>query len=279
MTDANPTNQLAITKSSTSPQDSSPAFLWKLWIYTNYDCNLKCSYCVAKSGPNAPRRALGMENVKRLVDEAVELGFEHIFFTGGEPFLLNEIYEMLAYSSSRIKTTVLTNAMLLRGTRLEKLCAIANDNLIVQVSLDGGRPEDHDAYRGPGTWAKTVEGIKLLQAAGFRVRLGTTETPVNSAHLDKLCEFHRSIGIPDEDHFIRPLAKRGYSREGLELGMGNLVPEITVNLDGVFWHPLSTDADMQVNKKIFPLAASVERIKEQLQAMALTGNVPLMTFT
>jgi len=279
MTDANPTNHLAITESSASPQDSLPAMLWKLWIYTNYDCNLKCSYCVAKSGPNAPRRALGMENVKRLVNEAVELGFDQIFFTGGEPFLLNEIYEMLAYSSSRIKTTVLTNAMLLRGTRLEKLCAVANDNLIVQASLDGGRPEDHDAYRGPGTWEKTVEGIKLLQAAGFRVRLGTTETPANSPHLDKLCEFHRSIGILDEDHFIRPLAKRGYSREGLELGMGNLVPEITVNLDGVFWHPLSTDADMQVNKKIFPLATSVERINEQLEAIALTGSAPLMTFT
>jgi sulfatase maturation enzyme AslB (radical SAM superfamily) len=279
MTVANPTDPLTTAESTSRPQASPPAFLWKLWIYTNYDCNLKCSYCVAKSGPNAPRRALGMENVRRLVDEAVELGFEHIFFTGGEPFLLNEIYEMLAYSSARIKTTVLTNAMLLRGVRLEKLCDVANDNLIVQVSLDGGRPEDHDAYRGPGTWEKTVEGIKLLQAAGFRVRLGTTETPVNSAHLDKLCEFHRSIWILDEDHFIRPLAKRGYSREGLELGMGNLVPEITVNLDGVFWHPLSTDADMQVNKKIFPLADSVQRIKAQLEAIALTGNVPLMTFT
>lgn len=279
MTDANLTDPLTALESSISPQASPPAFLWKLWIYTNYDCNLKCSYCVAKSGPNAPRRALGMENVRHLVDEAVELGFEHIFFTGGEPFLLNEIYEMLEYSSARIRTTVLTNAMLLRGVRLERLCSVANENLIVQVSLDGGRPEDHDAYRGPGTWEKTVEGIKLLQAAGFRVRLGTTETPVNSSHLDKLCEFHRSIGILDEDHFIRPLAKRGYSREGLELGMGNLMPEITVNLDGVFWHPLSTDADMQVNKKIFPLAASVERIKEQLQAIVLTGKVPLMTFT
>ena len=275
MTAANRNETLPTFESSSGP----PAFLWKLWIYTNYDCNLKCSYCVAKSGPNVPRRALGMINVKRLVDQAVELGFEHIFFTGGEPFLLNEIYEMLAYSSARIKTTVLTNAMLLRGTRLEKLCAIANENLIVQVSLDGGRPEDHDAYRGPGTWEKTVEGIKLLQAAGFRVRLGTTETPVNSPHLNKLCEFHRSIGVSDEDHFIRPLAKRGYSREGLELGMGNLVPEITVNLDGVFWHPLSTDTDMQVNKKIFPLATSVERIKEQLAAITLTGNAPLMTFT
>jgi len=59
--------------------DLQPTFLWKLWIYTNYDCNLKCSYCVAKSGPNVPRRALGLDNVKRLVDEAIELGFEHVF--------------------------------------------------------------------------------------------------------------------------------------------------------------------------------------------------------
>lgn len=260
-------------------QETPSAFLWKLWVYTNYDCNLKCSYCVAKSGPGVPRRALGIENVKRLVDEAVELGFEDIFFTGGEPFLLKEIYEMLEYSSTRVRTTVLTNAMLLRGIRLEKLCAIANDNMIIQVSLDGGRPEDHDAYRGPGTWKKTVEGIKLLQASGFRVRLGTTETPVNSAHLDKLCEFHRSIGIPDEDHFVRPLAKRGFSREGLELGMSNLVPEITVNVEGVFWHPLSADADMLVSNKIFPLADSVARINEQLETIAQTGIAPLMTFT
>lgn len=255
-----------------------PSFPWKLWLYTNYDCNLKCSYCVAKSSPNAPRRALGLANVKRLVDEAVELGFQEVFFTGGEPFILNDIYDMLAYASARVKTTVLTNAMLLRGTRLDKLCAIANDSLIVQVSLDGGEPEHHDAYRGAGTWAKTVEGIKQLQERGFRVRLSTTETPANTAYLEKVCEFHRSLGIPDEDHFIRPLAKRGYSKEGLELGMDNLVPEITVNLDGVFWHPLSTDADMQVSKRIFPLATAVERVKQQLEAIAQTGAVPLMTF-
>jgi len=254
------------------------AFQWKLWLYTNYDCNLRCSYCVAKSSPNAPRRALGLANVQRLVNEAVELGFSDIFFTGGEPFILNEIYDMLTYSSTRVKTTVLTNAMLLRGPRLDKLCAIANDNLMVQVSLDGGQPEHHDAYRGKGSWAKTVEGIKLLQERGFRVRLSTTETPANSTHLEQVCEFHRSLGIPDEDHFLRPLAKRGYSREGLELAMSNLIPEVTVNLDGIFWHPLSTDSDMQVSKKLFPLAASVERIQQQLEVMA-QGGAPLMTFT
>jgi MoaA/NifB/PqqE/SkfB family radical SAM enzyme len=277
-----------LTGPATEPaaDDTPAAQQWKLWIYTNYDCNLRCSYCVAKSGPNVPRRAIGLANVRRLVDEAVSLNFDHVFFTGGEPFLLNDIYDMLAYASARVQTTVLTNAMLLgqrlpgsEQTRLDRLKSIANDRLIVQVSLDGGRPEDHDAYRGPGTWAKTVEGLKQLQGAGFRVRLGTTETPVNTAHLSVLCEFHRSLGIPDEDHFVRPLARRGYSREGLELGMHNLVPELTVNVDGIYWHPLSTDADMQVSRQIFPLVAAVERVQGQLDTLARTGTLPLMTFT
>jgi hypothetical protein len=61
--------------------------------------------------------------------------------------------------------------------------------------------------------------------------------------------------------------------------MANLVPELTVNLDGVFGHSLSTDADLQVSKKIFPLATAFERVKSQLELMARTGSVPLMTFT
>jgi MoaA/NifB/PqqE/SkfB family radical SAM enzyme len=252
---------------------------WKLWIYTNYDCNLRCSYCVAKSSPNAPRRAFGLANVRRLVDEAVALGFDDIFFTGGEPFILNDIYDMLAYSSARVRTTVLTNAMILRGPRLDKLAAVNNSNLIVQVSLDGGIPEHHDAYRGAGSWAKAVEGIKLLQTRGFRVRLSTTETPINSLSLDQAFAFRRSLGIPDEDHFVRPLAKRGYSKEGLELDKTNLTPELTVNVDGVFWHPLSTDSDMHISRSIFPLATAVNRVQNQLDIMARTGVVPTTTFT
>jgi MoaA/NifB/PqqE/SkfB family radical SAM enzyme len=269
---------VAQTLPSEQREGPAPVFEWKLWIYTNYDCNLRCRYCVARSSPNVPRRAIGLANVRRLIQEADELGFAHSFFTGGEPFLLPDIYEMLAYSSSRMLTTVLTNAMLLHGARLEKLMSVANERLIVQVSLDGGRPEDHDAYRGAGSWARAVDGIRRLQASGFRVRLGTTETPANSAHLNELCELHRSLGIPDEDHFVRPLAKRGYSTEGLELTMGNLVPEVTVNLDGVYWHPLSTDADMQVSKKLFPLSIAVERIRSQLDELARSGTAKLMDF-
>ena len=73
----------------TAPERSST--LRKLWLYTSFDCNLRCSYCVTESSPDAPRGALGSANVQRLVDEAVAIGFRHILFTGGEPFILTEI--------------------------------------------------------------------------------------------------------------------------------------------------------------------------------------------
>ena len=251
----------------------------KLWIYTNYDCNLKCSYCLAESSPTAPRRALSLFTVQQLIDEALALDFSEVFFTGGEPFILDDIYAMLAYASARLKTTVLTNAMLLKGTRLDRLTAIKHERLSVQVSLDGARAEQHDAYRGAGSWVKTVDGVKALQARDFHVRLSTTETPANSAHLTDVCEFHRALGILEDDHLIRPLAKRGFSSEGLDVDMKTLAPELTVNIDGVFWHPLSTDADLQINNKIFPLATAVEKMQCVVEEIARTGTVPLITFT
>src|SRR5512136_1736926 len=160
----------------------------KLWIYTNYDCNLQCAYCSVESSPAAPRRALSLSTVRQLIDDALALNFTEVFFTGGEPFILDDIYDMLAYASARLKATVLTNAMLLKGWRLERLCSIRNDNLTVQVSLDGAQPDQHDAYRGAGSWIKTVDGIKALQANGFRVRVATTQTTDNSAHVAEVCE-------------------------------------------------------------------------------------------
>ena len=250
------------------PVVSSAQPLTKLWIYTNYDCNLRCKYCLAESSPKASRRAIGLATIRRLIDEAVALGFDAVYFTGGEPFLLEDIYEILAYASERLHTGVLTNAMLLRGKRLEKLCRLKNNNLVTQISLDGCCPEQHDPYRGAGSWDKTIEGIHQLQEQSFRIRLSTTETPANTAHLTEICAFHRSLGIPEEDHLIRPLAKRGFSKEGWEVCKETVLPEITVNQDGIYWHPMSTDPDMKVRSEIFPLVEAVSQVQTELEAFS-----------
>jgi MoaA/NifB/PqqE/SkfB family radical SAM enzyme len=250
----------------------------KLWIYTNYDCNLRCAYCVAESSPEAPRRALDLKTVKRLVDEALDLGFEQVLFTGGEPFILPGIYEMLAYASQCMPTTVLTNALLLHGSRLERLARLRGGDLWVQVSLDGAAPGQHDPYRGAGTWQKTVDGIRRLQQAGLRVRLATTETPANQAYQADLCRFHLSLGIPEEDHIIRPLARRGFSQEGLLVEKATLLPELTVNREGVYWHPLVTEENFLVRRELFPLAQALQCIQEQLQGQIGTEPQKLREF-
>jgi hypothetical protein len=115
-----------------------------------------------------------------------------------------------------------------------------------------------------------VKGIRVLQENGFHVCINSTETPANCAHLDELRAFVRELGIIEGDHFVRPLAKRGFSQEGLEVGTDNLVPEVTVTADGVYWHPLvsPSDTDMLVTRQVFPLANAVACIQEQLESQA-----------
>src|SRR6266545_286841 len=50
----------------------------RLWLYLNFDCNLRCDYCCVRSSPTAPRRALDLERVRRIASEAAELGISEI---------------------------------------------------------------------------------------------------------------------------------------------------------------------------------------------------------
>jgi hypothetical protein len=110
------------------------------------------------------------------------------------------------------------------------------------------------------------------------VSLSTTQTPANTDHLDEICAFHQSLGIPEEDHIIRPLARRGYSKEGMDVGKQTLAPEITINVDGVYWHPISTDPDMMVTSQIFPLADAVCQVRRELEMMAQVAPAQLNIF-
>lgn len=251
-----------------------PGVAPRLWVYTNFDCNLQCSYCVAMSGPRAERRGLALHAFRRLVDEAAACGITELFLTGGEPFLLPDIGERIRYAAERIPTTVLTNAMLFQGRRLETLAALRDVDVCFQVSLDGGDAQTHDSYRGRGAWQKAVAGIGTLRGLGMRVKIGSTETPVNRDRLDGLRAFAGGLGIAPEDHFIRPLARRGYSTEGIEVTASDLEPEVTVSVDGVYWHPLACEDDLLVTRRIFPFASAMEQVHTMFHAVLESGALP-----
>lgn len=246
-----------------------------LWVYTNYDCNLSCSYCVVRSSPTAERRGIEMPIFQQLIDEGAEVGATHVFLTGGEPFLLPDIFERIAYAGAKIPTTVLTNAMILPiGSRREKLDTLDRNQVSMQVTLDGAEAAAHDPFRGRGSWEKAVRGVHLLQELGFTVYIGSTETSANEGKLDALRDFVAGLGIPEERHHIRPLAKRGLSEDGVDLNTENLIPELTVNRDGIYWHPFGTEEDLLLTREMFPLRNAYEKLWDRYSATVGVGNIP-----
>ena len=243
-----------------SPERDNRPLGSRLWLYTNFDCNLRCDYCCVRSSPTAPRRELGLKRVQRIAREAAELSVEQIFVTGGEPFLLEDIDEILMACASAAPTTVLTNGMLFRGRRLESLRALPRDRVVLQISLDSATPDRHDLHRGSGTWSRTRDGIQHARAQGFRVRLAATVTSDTEA--DEFSQFLDQEKVAEEDRVIRRIALRGAAVEGVAVARADLVPEVTITADGVYWHPVGAeDADMLVTREIFPLSESFTAVR------------------
>src|SRR6266478_6231738 len=232
----------------------------RLWLYTNFDCNLRCDYCCVRSSPKAPRRALGLERVQRIAIEAAELGVSEIFVTGGEPFLLEDIGEILAACAASAPTTVLTNGMLFARSRLATLRSLPRERVTLQISLDSPTLERHDSHRGKGTWARAWKGIELARAEGFRVRLAATVS--TDAEAEEFRSFLEAHHVSEENRVIRRIALRGSATQGVALARADLVPEVTITAEGVFWHPVGAeDNDLLVSREIFPLGDSFAAVR------------------
>jgi pyruvate-formate lyase-activating enzyme/TusA-related sulfurtransferase len=236
----------------------------RLWLYTNFDCNLRCDYCCVRSSPTTSRRELGVELVRRIVAQARPLGLKQLFVTGGEPFLLPDIAQILRSCADAAPTTVLTNAMLFRGGRLEALRALPRERLILQISLDSPSPELHDRHRGSGSWDRAWAGVETARREGFRVRLAATVSTHDEA--ERFAEFLDRNAVAPEDRVIRRIALRGFAEDGLALSRADLVPEMTVTARGVYWHPVgAADDDFLVTPDILPLATALEAVRAAVE--------------
>jgi sulfatase maturation enzyme AslB (radical SAM superfamily) len=234
----------------------------RLWMYTNFDCNLACDYCCVRSSPQTDRRALGIDNVRRLASEAVDAGVSELILTGGEPFLLPDLDEVVEVCTSRLPTTLLTNGMLFKGMRLERLRRMDRERLTLQISVDSPTPEVHDSHRGKRSWERAIDGIRIAHEEGFRVKVAAT-LPAEQVHeLEPFHDFLDSIGIARYDQVIRALAHRGVSESGIELTVESLIPEVTITADGVYWHPIAADhEDQLVSRQIFPLKVAIDEVR------------------
>lgn len=261
---------------------SSETFMpTRLWLYTNYDCNLACDYCCVVASPKADPRRLSDVRIRGLVDEAFAAGMDTVFVTGGEPTLRPDLADLIAYVTDRLPLTLLTNAMLLRGPRWQRIRPLidAGRPIAFQVSLDSATPERHDAHRGRGAHAGALRGIRTLVDAGARVRLAAS---LPEEALDEIPQLHRladGFEIRPDDRIFRPIALRGAASEGEPIRPQDLAPELTCDAQGWFWHPLSNDADMRLAlPPDASMAEALAAVRERLDAILAAGPARLDRF-
>jgi MoaA/NifB/PqqE/SkfB family radical SAM enzyme len=251
----------------------SGAISGRLWFYTNYHCNLQCAYCLTESGPRVARREFDGQAVLERAAEAEELGFTAFGVTGGEPFIREDMPALVAELGRRRPTVVLTNGTLFNPRRLREVEPLADLPVHVQISLDHPDPVENDEMRGPENFRKVLDAIPRLVERGVGVRIATTlENPeaVDPDQRERLCELHRSLGIPDEDHVVRPIINRGRAVTndlGLLAGFEQLDPELTLTADGAFYSPFGPtvrggrlDTDLLVSRATAPLQRPAEAL-------------------
>ncbi|MEA2138001.1 MAG: hypothetical protein QOG56_1151 [Solirubrobacteraceae bacterium] len=257
----------------------------RLWVYSNFHCNLACDYCAVASSPAARRRELPAARFRALVDEALREGFEELYLTGGEPFVHPRIVEMIEYASDRMTTVVLTNAMLFTGRRRAQLARLAGrPRLTLQSSIDGARAATHDRWRGAGSWAVAMEGLRHAASLGLALRVAMTATPENGGEVDELRELLAALGIAGDDFAVRPLVRRGFAAGAAAAGAiavsdAVMVPELTITADGAHWHPVGGDLrsspDFLVAAGDVPLAEAKRLVVERFLTLRLgDGSLP-----
>lgn len=146
-------------------------------------CNLGCRYCYFFDNPSVCYEDLPTTQWQIFFDELGRAGVMHVTLQGGEPFLREDLFELIgSIVHNRMRFSILSN-----GTRIDnpssRMLAITGRCDGVQVSVDGPRSSVHDAIRGTGTFDAAVRGIRALKEHNVPVTVRVSIHPGNVAEL------------------------------------------------------------------------------------------------
>jgi MoaA/NifB/PqqE/SkfB family radical SAM enzyme len=201
-----------------SPFPAAPLFaLDTLWFQVAGTlCNIQCTHCFISSSPTNHRfEIMTLEDVRLYLAEAETLGVKEYYFTGGEPFLHREIFEILEATLAQGPVTVLTNGLLMRkdtAARLKRLSDASDYSLDLRISLDGADAAANDAVRGAGTFDRVLEGLRHLAEAGLPPVITVTEACEGAGTAEgrtRLLELLREVGLVQPRLKVMPLLRLG----------------------------------------------------------------------
>jgi radical SAM protein with 4Fe4S-binding SPASM domain len=165
----------------------------KTTLVITEQCNLDCRLCYGRCKDVKPRAELSIDDWRLVIDELARSGVIWLYVEGGEPFLKPGFVELLAQNTPRMYTMVRTHGTLVDEALAARLRAI--DVATVLVDLWGVSPSTHEALtRTPGSFARTVQGIRHLVGAGVDTQMLFILNRRNVHELQAYCELAADLG-------------------------------------------------------------------------------------
>lgn len=172
-------------------QDKRPVVVWNLVRR----CNLRCLHCYSDSRDQDYPSELSTEEGMRLIDDLAAFGVPTLLFSGGEPLMRPDVFELAAYAREKgLRCVLSTNGTLIDEATAQKIKEAGF--AYVGVSIDG-LEDTHDRVRGErGAFRRTLSGIRNCRDIGIRVGLRFTVHKLNVNELPAIFDLMEQERIP-----------------------------------------------------------------------------------
>ncbi len=168
----------------------APVVVWNVCRH----CNQSCPHCYAAASSRPSRADLSTQEAHRVIDDLADTGVRFLIFSGGEPLLRRDLFELIAHATARgIDAQLSTNGTAIDRSTARRLAEVGVR--YVGVSIDGV-PAFNDSYRGmSGGFALASAGLRHARAAGMRTGIRMTVTRRNEDQLDALLSHARFLRV------------------------------------------------------------------------------------
>ncbi len=186
--DPPPHQRMAVAKTAAGRR---PIVVWNL----TRTCNLQCVHCYTASEALKYPGELSTEQCKAVLDDLAEFQVPAVLFSGGEPLLRPDLFDLATHARRRGLHVVLsTNGTLITADTARRFQQL--QFAYVGISLDSADPAVHDRFRGvQGAFQRTMQGFRRCVEAGQKVGLRLTLTRQTYSELDRIFDFIEAQGI------------------------------------------------------------------------------------
>lgn len=157
-----------------------------------YRCNERCLHCYLDHDDHGE---MTLAEIKRVLTELADAGTFLLSLSGGEVFMRRDFFNIVEYARQLLfGIKIKTNGVMIRETEARRLRELGVQN--VQISIYSDRAEVHDGItKLPGSWKRSVDGIRLLKDHGVRVTVANVLMTANVFDDSGVLKLARELGV------------------------------------------------------------------------------------